>query len=182
MYNSIQKFFFPVYFKYLIIKNNSQHIVILKSKKFFFILKFNKRKLKFNKNTRSILIKSNFIQKKENINFVQYLIKKIIRSWEVYFYKKFKFKSKGLKIKRKRRKILKFFFWLSHVNLAILKNIKIKRIGKQKYIFIGANWIFLTKICKKMRLVRPNNLFTKKGIRFGRQIVLKKRGKKVTFI
>lgn len=33
-----------------------------------------------------------------------------------------------------------------------------------------------------MQDVRPNDLFTKKGIRFGRQIILKKRGKKVTYI
>jgi hypothetical protein len=33
-----------------------------------------------------------------------------------------------------------------------------------------------------MQRVRKNNLFTKKGMRFGRQIILKKRGKKVTYI
>jgi hypothetical protein len=105
-----------------------------------------------------------------------------MKSWEVYFYKKFKFKSKGLKIKKKKRTILKFFFWLSHINLAKIKNCKIRRIGKQKYIFLNSNWIYLKKICNIMQNVRPNDLFTKKGIRFGRQIILKKRGKKVTFI
>lgn len=33
-----------------------------------------------------------------------------------------------------------------------------------------------------MQEIRPNDLFTKKGIRLGRQIILKKRGKKVTYI
>jgi hypothetical protein len=116
------------------------------------------------------------------LNFFEHLINTNIRSWVLHFYKKFKFKSKGLKIKRKLKKNLKFLFWLSHINIAHVTNCKLRRIGKQKYIFIASNWIYLQRICKSMRAVRPNNLFTKKGMRFSRQIITKKRGKKITYI
>lgn len=171
-----------MFFSYTIVKKNNTYLLYLQSEKFFFFLELDPKKTKIIRNAQGFELISSYFQKQQNVKFLQYLINTTIRSWEIYFYKKFKFKSKGLKIKRKKKKILKFFFWLSHINLAIIRNCKIRRIGKQKYVFVCSNWIYLKKICKQMQDVRPNNLFTKKGIRFGRQIVTKKRGKKVTFI
>lgn len=65
---------------------------------------------KIYKNTTGFLIKNEFFAKQTAKTFLQYVTNNIIKSWEIYFYKKFKFKSKGLKIKRKRKNILKFFF------------------------------------------------------------------------
>lgn len=172
----------PVFLKCTILKNNSKYIYYIKNNKNFFFFEIKKKNAKIYKNTTGFLIKNEHLTMQKTKSFLQYIINNILKSWEIFFYKKFKFKSKGLKIKRKRKNILKFFFWLSHVNLAIIKNCKIKRIGKQKYVFINSNWIYLKKICQSMQDVRPNDLFTKKGIRFGRQIILKKRGKKVTYI
>lgn len=154
---------------WIYIQNNNQNI--------YFI--FPKKEIILKKNVHG-WIKLNY--KLNNILYYEYLVNIILQSWSFFFFKKFKFKSKGLKIKRRGKKNLKFLFWLSHINIAHITNCKLKRIGKQKYVFLSTNWIFLKQICKKMQLIRPNDLFTKKGIRFSRQIILKKRGKKVTYI
>ena len=172
----------PIFYKCTILRTTDKYIYILKNEKKIFFFEIKKKNAKIYKNTTGFVIKHEHMVLQKTKLFLQYIINNILKSWEIFFYKKFKFKSKGLKIKRKRKNILKFFFWLSHVHLAIIKNCKIKRIGKQKYVFINSNWIYLKKICQKMQDVRPNDLFTKKGIRFGRQIILKKRGKKVTYI
>ena len=182
MYIITQQLTVPIFLKCTILKNNNKYIYFLKNDKTFLWFEIKKQNTKIYKNTTGFLIKNEYLAIQSAKTFLQYITNNIIKSWEIYFYKKFKFKSKGLKIKRKKKNILKFFFWLSHINLAVIKNCKIKRIGKQKYIFINSNWVYLKKICQNMRDVRPNDLFTKKGIRFGRQIILKKRGKKVTYI
>lgn len=182
LYINIQTIIIPARFNYIILKKKESYLFFIKSKKFFFFFEISKYKLRIKKNSGGIVVMSEFTQITKNMAYTEFLINKTIKSWEFYFYKKFRFKSKGLKIKRKKKKVLKFFFWLSHINLAIIRHCKIRRIGKQKYVFISSNWIYLKKICKTMQDVRPNDLFTKKGIRFGRQIILKKRGKKVTYI
>lgn len=182
MYISIQKISLPLFFSCTILKKQDNYIAYYKSKKFFFFFKISNDKAMLFKDSCSLSVSSEYFQIKKNVNYTQFLLITLLKSWEMHFFKKFKFKSKGLKIKRKKKKILKFFFWLAHINLAIIRNCKIKRIGKQKYVFISSHWIYLKDICKQMQSIRPNDLFTKKGMRFGRQIILKKRGKKVTYI
>ena len=141
-----------------------------------------KKNIIFSKNANGFALKLPNKNSIENSKHIEHCISILIKSWVFFFYKKFKFKSKGLKIKRKKKKYLKFFFWLSHMHIVKIKNCKMRRLGKQKYTFICSNWQYLTKICKRMQKIRKNDLFTKKGMRFGRQIVLKKRGKKSTYI
>ena len=174
----------PTYFKIIVLKKENLLAVFINSKKIFCCFWLKKENIFFSKNMHGFNIKLSNKYSKENIKHLEHCAYMLIKGWEIYFYKKFKFKSKGLKIKRKRRKkkYLKFFFWLSHMHITNVKKCKLRRIGKQKYIFICSNWKYLTDICKRMRRIRKNDLFTKKGIRFGRQIVLKKRGKKVTYI
>ena len=54
---------------------------------------------------------------------------------------------------------------------------KVKRLGKYKYIFKNKNItkmnLFLNKICQ----IKPINIYTKRGIRKGRQIIFKRKGK-----
>ena len=182
MHNITQYLAVPIFCSCTILKNKKKFFFFFKNEKIFYWFEINKKNANIYKNTPGFTLKNSHLITQNKITYLQHVVNNIIKSWDIYFYKKFKFKSKGLKIKRKKKKILKFFFWLSHVNLAIIRNTKIKRIGKQKYIFISSNWIYLKKICQQMQDVRPNDLFTKKGIRFGRQIILKKRGKKVTYI
>lgn len=169
----------PMQSNFTILRKENNYWVYIKNNNKTIYFKFICGEIILKKNIHG-WIKLNY--KPNNIVYYEYLLNMIIQSWSFFFYKKFKFKSKGLKIKRKKKKNLKFFFWLSHINIACIKNCKLKRIGKQKYIFMASNWIFLKKICKEMQSIKPNDLFTKKGIRFSRQIILKKRGKKVTYI
>ena len=169
----------PAYANFYILREENNFWIYIKNNNQFIYFKFMCTEIVLKKNING-WVKFNY--KLNNTNYYNYLISAIIQSWSFFFFKKFKFKSKGLKIKRKKKKNLKFLFWLSHIHLAHIHNCKLKRIGKQKYIFMSSNWIFLKKICKKMQEIRPNDLFTKKGIRLGRQIILKKRGKKVTYI
>jgi hypothetical protein len=172
----------PMYYKLCVLKQNNIIIIYAYNNINYISLSFTKEKIRFCKNTKGLQNIISNLKTKQNINFIEYFCNTIIKSWSIFFFKKFKFKSKGLKIKRRRKKNLRFLFWLSHIHAAKIKNCKLRRIGKQKYMFICTNWIYLSFICKTMQKIRPNDLFTKKGIRLGRQIILKKRGKKISFI
>jgi len=169
----------PTYANFYILREKNNFWIYIKNNNQYIYFRFLQSEIILKKNIHGwVKLDYGF----SDITYYNYLINTIVQSWSFFFFKKFKFKSKGLKIKRKKKKNLKFLFWLSHINIAHIQNCKLKRIGKQKYVFVASNWIFLKKICREMQLIRPNDLFTKKGIRFGRQIILKKRGKKVTYI
>ena len=178
MYTTKMCITIPFFFKTTVFKKNNLIIIYNESLNKYACFYFNKEKIKYSGNSNGMVRMSSYIRLEKRENFIEHILQNIIKSWDFFFFKKFKFKSKGLKIKRRRKKCLKFLFWLSHIHLAKVLKCKLRRIGKQKYIFISTNWIWLQDVCKRMRFIRPNDLFTKKGIRFGRQIVLKKKGKK----
>ena len=85
---------------------------------------------------------------------------------------------------KKNLKILKFTFGHSHINYLFIneKTTKVKRLGKYKYIFKNKDFtkmnLFLKKVCK----IKSINMYTKRGIRRGKQIIYKRKGKKSTYI
>lgn len=172
----------PFYFNITILSKNQWLIIYFNNKSKFCCLWLMKKNVHFSKNAGGFILKLSNKNTNENTQYIEHCTNILIKSWNFFFFKKFKFKSKGLKIKRKKKKYLKFFFWLSHTHIVKIKNCKLRRLGKQKYVFICSNWEYLTKVCKRVRKIRQNDLFTKKGMRFGRQIILKKQGKKSTYV
>jgi hypothetical protein len=72
-------------------------------------------------------------------------------------------------------------FGHSHLNIIFLKNVKIKRLGKYKYVFKSKNKEKIKTLSMLICSVKPINMFTKRGIRNGRQIIFKRKGKKSSY-
>ena len=102
MYISIQKISLPLFFSCTILKKQDNYIAYYKSKKFFFFFKISNDKAMLFKDSCSLSVSSEYFQIKKNVNYTQFLLITLLKSWEMHFFKKFKFKSKGLKIKRKK--------------------------------------------------------------------------------
>lgn len=137
----------------------------------------------FDRNTNCISFKKYNFEKKFNFLFKK--IQKIIFLFENIFFNKIKFKGKGFRVRfKKKNKILKFTFGHSHINYIFInfKKVKIKKLGKYKYIIKSKNKFILNKLSKDICKIRSINLFTKRGIRLGRQVVFKRKGKKSTYI
>lgn len=108
---------------------------------------------------------------------------KYLKTFEIYFFFKIKFKGKGFKIKfTKKIKLIKFFFGRSHITFYKLKKIKLKKINKYKFIIKSFNLSKLKKIASKITYIKTVNLYTLRGIRISRQFISKRKGKKSSYI
>ena len=144
--------------------------------------------------TLSFYLKKNFIicdnsnsitVVKDNYNFsigiFQTLLERLLFSWEHYFFQKIKFKGKGYRI-RKKGKMIKFFFYFSHLNVIKIFGCKLKKIGKYKFILLATDYEFLKKTALKVANIRNTNLFTKRGLRLAKQTIHKRQGKKNAYV
>jgi hypothetical protein len=69
------------------------------------------------------------------------------------------------------------FFNRAHKCFFIGNNIILKRLSKSKIIILKNNYNHIIHDSILIRKIRVNNIFTKRGLRFSRQIMLKKKGK-----
>lgn len=127
-----------------------------------------------NKHTNNILLK---VYKSDNklktlcSNFHYFFL-----SLEYIFYKKLKFSGKGFKIKKKKNNII-LYFNTAHINLILIKNNITLKLSKNKYIIFSNNKQYNYIDSYLFKSVKLNNIFTKRGLRFSRQLILKKKGK-----
>lgn len=121
-------------------------------------------------------------------NNVQNILTKISRLLFILtntFFNKIKFKGKGFRVRfKKKTKILKFTFGHSHINYVFIndKKLKIKRLGKYKYIIKSKQILQMNILLKNICSIKPTNMYTKRGIRLSRQVVYKRKGKKSTYV
>ena len=77
---------------------------------------------------------------KYSINKEIKIFNDFLKSLNMYYFSKIKFKGKGFRIKSfKKNKIIKFFFGKSHKTYIFLKRIKKIRINKYKYLLYCIN-------------------------------------------
>ena len=130
--------------------------------------------IKFKKKKNDKL--SNLIQGFNEVN-------KYLKTFEIYFFIKIKFKGKGFKIKfTKKIKLIKFFFGRSHMTFVKLKKIKLKKITKYKFLLKSMNLAKLKKNASNITYIKPVNLYTLRGIRVSRQFIHKRKGKKSSYM
>lgn len=103
-------------------------------------------------------------------------LKSFIKQFRLCEFTKIKFTGKGYKIKKNTKHSLILLFNRAHITTIWWKNIFVKKLKKYKvYIrYMNMNKNFINTLIS----VRPINIFTKKGLRKSRQILLKKKGKK----
>jgi ribosomal protein L6P/L9E len=130
-------------------------------------------------NTINYVSKEHSPLKNKSIN----TFNRILYSFENYFFEKIKFKGKGFRLKlKKSKKIIKFFFGHSHINIIFLKNLVLKKTNKYKFTIKSTNPILLKIVARKICGVKPVNVYTNRGIRTGRQIIFKRKGKKGSYV
>ena len=127
----------------------------------------------YNKNI-TIIIKIN--NKIKNKNYNKDLVKIFLNQFCYIICIKIKFTGKGYKIKKNTNKSMIFLFNRAHITNIWWKNIFLFKIKKYKiFLKIQNNNI---NIINNILNIRYINIFTKKGLRISKQILLKKKGKK----
>ena len=135
----------------------------------------------FDKETNSLNISRNLFNKNNIANTKT--LEKFLKSWDIYFFYKIKFKGKGYRIRfYKKSKIMRFYFGRSHITVYKFKKIKIKKSGKYKFILKSLNPFNLKNTALNVIKVKPINRYTLRGLRISRQLVFKRKGKKGSYI
>lgn len=168
--------FIPYNINYFILENkklNSKFIYLYNEDYYFCINSINS-KIFINKDSNIIKINNlNFNDRNKLFNSE---FNKFLFSWDSLFFNKIKFTGKGFKFKKKINNLF-LFFNRAHKCFFIGNNIILKRLSKNKIIILKNNYNHLIHDSILIRSIRSNNIFTKRGLRFSRQVVLKKKGK-----
>ena len=109
------------------------------------------------------------------------LIQNIIDKFKKIKFKKIKFEGKGYYLYKNFRNTIAPKFGFAHRLYNYNYNIWIKVLSKTKLLFFNYNKEDLNNVSHSLRLLRPRNVFTGRGVRFARSERLKKRGKVSSF-
>jgi len=173
----------PPQFNFIILKNNNNIKINLYNNnyKFNIFLKKNKSLIFTNKNNNILKIEHKTVI--NNQNLINSYVNKFLKFLDIYKFIKIKFKGKGFKIGfYKNKNIMNFFFGSSHINTFLIKNTLIKKISKYKFILKANNIKNINELSKKIVNIRKINFYTLRGLRQGRQYIIKRKGRKGTFI
>jgi hypothetical protein len=172
MNNSLTIYLLPN-MHFLIIKSNSQQFIYIYNNFFFFFICINNYKYYFNKILN--ILELNSICLNNSLHISKYL-NNFLFSWDHIFTKKIIFSGKGFKI-RKKQNFIFLFFNRAHASLLICNSLIAKKIHKHKMLFFFKNEIIYKNTLKFLIDIRPANIFTKRGLRFSRQMMWKRKGK-----
>lgn len=161
-------------------KKNSYIINIFNKIKIIRFLISSNYLVMYNRNSKNLEI---FFQNyNKNLRLIEILLNDLAFSLNRLWHLKIKFAGKGFKIKRRRKtKSIKFYFYYSHINVVILKRSKLKQRKKNRFIIKSWDRQNLIRAGNIITSIKPLNIYTKRGIRVGRQIVFKKTGKKSNY-
>ncbi len=127
-------------------------------------------------------IKINYKNIKYKTKTAKNIIYRYLYTIHSNFFLKVKVKGKGYRI-RKKKKMLKFIMYFSHINLVKIGGDHIlKKIGKYKFMLLSKKYDVLTKDIRNIVNIRHADLFTKRGLRISREHIIKKQGKKSAYM
>ena len=104
-------------------------------------------------------------------------IKFFLCAFSRIFFKKLKFKGKGYYVYKNKRNTIAFRFGYSHIKRVFASYNYVRFLSKTSIIIYGLDKYKISKTAKMVKIVRPINIFTAKGMRFTRQILYRKTGK-----
>lgn len=171
--------FIPYNIEYSLIYNipTNKVYLYLYSKDFFFCTDCAKHNIFINNDTNTINIRGYTFNYKNKL--LNKELSKFLFSWDSVFFNKIRFAGKGFKFKKKINNLF-LFFNRAHKCFFIGNNILLIRLSKNKVIMLKNNHNHLIHDSRLITAIRSNNVFTKRGLRFSRQIIFKKRGKTAT--
>jgi hypothetical protein len=153
------------------------HFVILKKENINYIIIYNNNFCCIIKTIKQIkILNNNFIKLNNNLIVVDYL-NTFLKQFYLCNFTKIKFTGKGYKIKKNTKQSIILLFNKSHTTTLWWSGIFLKKLKKYKMYLKYNNKQDFT-ILNTILNIRPINIFTKKGLRSSRQILLKKKGKK----
>lgn len=173
----------PPQFEIVLLKKNNKLIFNLYNKNYNFKFFINSQKsfVFLNKFNNIIKIKHKTVF--NNQTLINSTFNNFIKLVDIYEFVKIKFKGKGFKIGfYKNKNIMNFFFGASHINTFLVKNTIIKKISKYKFILKSINNVDLNNLSKNIINIRKINYYTLRGLRKSRQILIKRKGRKGTFM
>lgn len=175
----IRNIFLPVFFNFLCLKTKNEktvHIFVYNNV-IFLKLRINTKNLYLDKETNTI--KLLFNECDNHIVYMNNTINKFLKNLYSYHFLKIKFKGKGYKIKiLRKKKMIQFFFGVSHIKVTFLKKIIIKKLSKYKFLLKSKSIHTLKKISNKIINVRKINPYTLRGLRLSKMVIIKRKGKK----
>jgi len=142
---------------------------------FFLPLFFSDLLFKFDRYSRTFSIFLFY----NNVFFKTFLafFKKIFYSFSIVFFKKLKFKGKGYYIYKNKRNTIALQFGYSHIKRLFFFFTCVRFLSKTSILVFGVNKTPIITASNALKITRPINIFTGKGVRFNRQIVYRKTGK-----
>lgn len=168
-------FFIPYNINYILLenKNKNNKFIYLYNNDYYFCINI-ANEIFINNDTNTVQL-SNITFNNKNKLFNNE-INKFLFSWDNLFFNKIKFTGKGFKFKKKINNLF-LYFNRAHKCFFIGNNLILKRLSKNKIILLKNNYNHLINDSILIRNIRANNIFTKRGLRFSRQIIYKKKGK-----
>lgn len=169
--------FFIVKTKKLVFFTNYKNYYLGDSTNF---LSNNKEETHWDVTSQSLIVYQN--KNLEKIKFCNILTKKFMWKSALFYFSKMRFTGKGYKVKKtKKKKSFKFYFGRSHISYAFGGGLIFKKLSKFRFFFISNNKKRINKIKNMIIKIRLINKFTKRGLRFTKQFILKRPGKKTNY-
>lgn len=164
--------FLPINSNIFIIKKKNYNCLFVQNNflLYCFLLNLSSNFFYYNKNYNIIILNYVNINSKINVLYNNFFL-----NWNNFFFKKIKINGKGFKIQKKQNNI-NFFINFSTPILLLNKTFLIKKTEKSKIIFYFNSNSYIQFIYKFINL-RSLNIYTKRGIRSSRCIVINKKGK-----
>jgi len=153
-------------FNVSIFKKNSINYIYIYNNVYFCIIK----------TSTTLKIENNFYIKILEKNEQLKKINGFIKQFYLCDFAKIKFTGKGYKIKKNSNKSIILLFNRAHITILWWSGFFLKKLRKYKLYIKYTN--INKKIIKTILNVRYINIFTKKGLRQSRQVLMKKKGKK----
>jgi len=154
---------------------------------FYFIATINKDSLYCNLYSNDIsrrisILKANYYEvfKKEQQTYLLSKVNNMLFTWESYYFKKLIIDGKAYRITKFKNRNFKLMFGRSHRTLLITKGVflrKKKKI-KKKFMFFGSSLNYVSSAAFLSKNIRPNDMYTDRGIRFSKDCNKRKLGKK----
>jgi len=155
-------------FQFSILKKGGISYIIVYNKNYYSIIKIK---------TKIEILNNNFIKLNSSLSrIITEPINKFLTQFFLCDFTKIKFTGKGYKIKKNTKQSIVLLFNRSHTTTLWWSGVFLKKLKKYK-MYVKYNKSD-KKIINLILNVRPINIFTKKGLRFARQTLLKKKGKK----
>lgn len=153
---------------------------------FYFIASLNKNSVYCNSYSNDIsrrvgVLNLNYYEvfKKEQQTYLLSKISNMLFTWESYYFKKLIIDGKAYRITKFKNRNFKLMFGRSHKTLLITKGVFLrKKKKKKKFMFFGSSLSNVSSAALMSKNIRPNDMYTDRGIRFSKDCNKRKLGKK----